>query len=161
MIGIINYGLGNLLAFKNSFGIIGKSSKILNFPHEFEKCTHLVLPGVGSFDYAIECLRNSNIYKSVEKSVLEEKKPILGVCSGMQIMFQRSEEGVKSGLGWIEGEVLKFSDNLMMHIPYYKILNDQKNLTPPHSSVFRKLKILVFLKTACLIECLAFQYREL
>ena len=115
MIGIINYGLGNLLAFKNSFELLGKSSKILNYPHEFENCTHFVLPGVGSFDYAIECLKNSNIYKSVERSVFVEKKPILGVCSGMQIMFQRSEEGVKSGLGWIEGEVVKFSDNFMMH----------------------------------------------
>ena len=122
MIGIINYGLGNLLAFKNSFKILGKPSKILNHPLEVEKCSHLILPGVGSFDFAIECLQNSKIFKSVEKAVLEEKKPVLGVCSGMQIMFEKSEEGIKNGLGWIDGEVVKFSDDIL----------EKDNLPTPH-----------------------------
>ena len=122
MIGIINYGLGNLLAFKNSFEILGKPSKILNHPLEVEKCSHLILPGVGSFDFAIERLQNSKIFRSVEKAVFEEKKPILGVCSGMQIMFEKSEEGIKNGLGWIDGEVVKFSDDIL----------ERNNLPIPH-----------------------------
>ena len=111
MIGILNYGLGNLFAFKNAYKLLGIECEIINNSSQVDFCSHLILPGVGSFDYAINNFKNSKLYDSVQVAVIEYKRPILGVCVGMQMLFDKSEEGVSKGLSWIPGVVSKFPKN--------------------------------------------------
>ena len=107
LVGIINYGLGNTSAFKYAFKKLNCEVNIISNPDDINLCSHLILPGVGAFDYAIELLKSSRMLEVLNKNVLSDKKPILGVCVGMQIFFEKSEEGHKSGLGWIKGNVKK------------------------------------------------------
>lgn len=109
MIAIVNYGLGNIKAFSNVY-------KKLNFPHycasdaaELRKADKIILPGVGSFDYAMERLNASGMRETLDEMVLEKKIPAIGICVGMQMMANSSEEGTKEGLGWIPGNVKKLS----------------------------------------------------
>ena len=68
--------------------------------------SHIIIPGVGSFDYGIELLKKSNL-KNIIKEHFEDEKPILGICLGLQIFFEKSEEGSKEGLSLIQGDVIK------------------------------------------------------
>lgn len=108
MIGIINYGLGNLLAFANIYKRLGIPCTVVTTPSELSKVTKVILPGVGSFDWAIEKLNNSGMRDQLEEMVLGLKVPILGVCVGMQMMAKSSEEGNSLGLGWIDADVKQF-----------------------------------------------------
>jgi len=108
MIAIVNYGLGNIKAFANVY-------KNLNFPHviatvkeELQAATKIILPGVGAFDEAITLLNNSGLRATLDELVLGKKVPIMGICVGMQMLANSSEEGVLPGLGWIPGAVKKF-----------------------------------------------------
>ena len=116
MISIIDYGLGNVRAFSNIF-------KMLNIKHEItanfdaiEKSSKLILPGVGSFDWAMHKLTSSGLKELLDKIVVEKKIPILGICVGMQLMANESDEGELKGLGWIEGKVKKLSSNKKIEI---------------------------------------------
>ncbi len=124
MIGIINYGLGNIQSFLNSYRLLGiDSCSVSNF-YDLKKCDHLVLPGVGAFDEAMTRLNASNLINSIEKLVFEENIPILGICVGLQIMARRSEEGKNRGLGWIDADVglIKKTKNLPLpHMGWNKI----------------------------------------
>ena len=112
MIGIIDYGLGNLQAFLNVYKRLGLDATRVQEETEFDKATHLILPGVGNYDHALEKLNASGLREKLDHVVLTEKKPILGVCVGMQIMANSSEEGEAEGLGWIPGEVKHLSSLL-------------------------------------------------
>jgi len=111
MIGIIDYGIGNLNAFFNALTDINVDAKIITRSCDFQKVAKLILPGVGSFDSAISKLNDSGLKEELEYQVLNKGKPILGVCSGMQIMFESSEEGKLNGLGWINGCVKRLQPN--------------------------------------------------
>ena len=118
MIGIINYGLGNVQSFINSFKVLGISAISVSNKDELKKVNRLILPGVGSFDGAIKKFNNSGLRDDIEDLILNKNLPIMGVCIGMHIMAKRSSEGILSGLGWIDGEV--------------KIINQKKSLILPH-----------------------------
>lgn len=121
MIAIINYGLGNVKAFANVYKKLDIPARIANTPVDLEDATKIILPGVGAFDFAMHRLNNSGLREIVEQKVLIEKLPVLGVCVGMQILAQSSEEGSLSGLGWIDGTVKKFCQNSLsvkMNIPH-------------------------------------------
>jgi glutamine amidotransferase len=107
MIGIIDYGLGNISAFLSVYKRLNIPASVVRSPDELEGAERLILPGVGSFDHAMELLQKSGMYASLEDFVLTRRKPILGVCIGMQIMAKSSEEGVEPGLGWIRASVRK------------------------------------------------------
>ena len=133
-VGIINYGLGNISAFKFAFKKLNCEVNIINNPNDLFLCTHLILPGVGAFDYAIELLKKSGMLEAIKQNVLIDKKPIMGVCVGMQIFFEKSEEGKTAGLGWIEGRVEKLDSNSQtcIKLPHMgwnslKNINDQDN----------------------------------
>ena len=83
-----------------------------------KNASKIILPGVGAYDFAMEKINNSGMREILDKLVLQEKIPVLGICVGMQIMGKKSEEGSNKGLGWIDGEVLRFSlvknDNLLI-----------------------------------------------
>ncbi len=108
MIGIINYGLGNINAFVNIYNRLHIPIKQLYKLEDFEDVDRLILPGVGAFDHAMEAFNKSGMRKMVEKKVLVDKIPIIGICVGMQMMAEFSDEGILPGLGWISGRVRKF-----------------------------------------------------
>ena len=105
MIGIINYGLGNVQSFINSFRVLGISAISISNKDQLKRIDRLILPGVGSFDSAIRKFNNSGLRDDIEDLVFNNNLPIMGVCIGMQIMANSSSEGDLSGLGWINGEV--------------------------------------------------------
>lgn len=107
MITIIHYGVGNISAFLNIFNELGIVCKIAKSHHDLANATKLILPGVGHFDYAMKKLANSGMIDPITELVLDKRIPILGVCVGMQMMANHSEEGQKEGLGWIDAEVEK------------------------------------------------------
>lgn len=111
MISIVDYGVGNVQAFLNLFYRLGIKAKRANSIKALEEASHLILPGVGHFDYAMKKLNNSGLRDSLEKLVINSKIPLLGICVGMQMLADTSNEGDLPGLGWISGNVRAFSDN--------------------------------------------------
>jgi len=115
MIGIIDYGLGNINAFLNIFKRLHIPAKRLHTPDDFFDVEKLILPGVGAFDHAMQTFGNSGMREITEKRVLEEKVPVIGICVGMQMLAHSSDEGNLPGLGWVPGVVRKFDES---KIPY-------------------------------------------
>nr|MBP7477187.1 imidazole glycerol phosphate synthase subunit HisH [Chitinophagales bacterium] len=108
---IIDLNLGNLKSIQNIFKKAGVASIISSDKAVIESADKLVLPGVGAFDSAMHRIKELGIQELLDRKVLQEKTPILGICLGMQIMCNRSEEGSEKGLSWIDGEVAKFKFN--------------------------------------------------
>lgn len=115
MIRIINYGLGNIRAFLNVYERLNIKVDVAYNGNDIKDATKLILPGVGSFDYAMNLLNNSGMRDELEKQVFENKIPIMGICVGMQMLAKSSDEGKMPGLGWIDGNVKLFDTSL---IPY-------------------------------------------
>jgi glutamine amidotransferase len=111
MISIVDYGVGNVQAFLNLFDRLGIKAKRANNIKVLEEASHLILPGVGHFDYAMKKLNTSGLRDSLEKLVINSKIPLLGICVGMQMLANTSDEGDLPGLGWISGSVRAFSNN--------------------------------------------------
>ncbi|AWI35089.1 imidazole glycerol phosphate synthase subunit HisH [Helicobacter apodemus] len=107
MLGIINYKIGNLASVQNAFKRLNQEVVLIEDPQKVKICSLLVLPGVGAFGDAMEHLRRSGMQEAILEYV-KSGKYLLGICLGMQLLFQRSEEfGEHLGLGLLEGEVLK------------------------------------------------------
>jgi len=111
MIVIIDYGLGNLGSVKNALDKLGVDSMVSKSVKDIEKATGLVLPGVGSATEGMKNLRKSGLNKVILKQI-KLKKPILGICLGMQLLFFLSEEGNTECLNVIEGKVKRFNNKL-------------------------------------------------
>ena len=107
MIGIVNYGSGNIEAIANIYNRLNIKCKVINTPEELEGADRLILPGVGSFDECMKQLIDSGFKDKLNELVLEKQTPILGICIGMHIMANSSEEGSLEGLGWVPGKVKK------------------------------------------------------
>ena len=110
MIGIVDYGLGNVRAFENIYRRLGIPAQAVCTADQLMAADRLILPGVGAFDWAMAKLAKSGMIEALNSRVLQDRVPVLGVCVGMQIMADSSEEGISSGLGWIPGQVERFSD---------------------------------------------------
>ena len=108
MVTIIDYKVGNLGSIQNMLKKIGTSSLITSDPEEIKQATKLILPGVGAFDSGIKSLKEHNLWNVLHDKVLLERTPVLGICLGMQLLCNKSEEGKEKGLGWIDAEVIKF-----------------------------------------------------
>lgn len=109
MISIIDYQSGNLGAILNMLKRIGIKALISTDPSQLDDASSIILPGVGTFDTGVRNLTIGGWVPALRKKVLEEKVPILGICLGMQLMTQASEEGTLKGLGWIQGYTKRFS----------------------------------------------------
>lgn len=108
MIGIVNYGVGNVRAFANIYERLGIDARIVDTPEELARASHLILPGVGAFDWTMTHLHRSGLRDALNAKVMDEKRPVLGVCVGMQMLAAKSDEGELEGLGWIDARVRKF-----------------------------------------------------
>ncbi len=108
MIGVIDYGLGNVGAFLNIFKDSNLEARPIRTPEDLTGISKFVLPGVGAFDWAMNRLNQSGLRASLDSAVLNDGVQALGVCVGMQMMGESSEEGSLPGLGWINGHVRRF-----------------------------------------------------
>ncbi|MGG9972110.1 imidazole glycerol phosphate synthase subunit HisH [Ferruginibacter sp. SUN002] len=108
MITIIDYNTGNLGSIKNMLKRLNVAAEITGEPDKIATATKLILPGVGHFDYGMQQLNQSGLIPILNKRVIEEKIPILGICLGVQLLTEGSEEGVEKGLGWIKGKTIAF-----------------------------------------------------
>jgi glutamine amidotransferase len=113
MITLIDYGVGNIFAFQNVYKRLNIPTKIAKTQDDLADAKKLILPGVGSFDYAMAQLNASGMRVILDKLVLDKKIPVIGICVGMQMMGNRSDEGKFEGLKWIDAEILKFDENLI------------------------------------------------
>lgn len=111
MITLVNYGLGNIQAFANIYKRLNISVQIAQTPEELAGAQKIVLPGVGAFDWAMSRLEESGMRTCLDDLVLNRKRPVLGICVGMQMMARRSDEGELTGLGWIDAEVKRFDES--------------------------------------------------
>jgi glutamine amidotransferase len=117
MITIIDYGSGNINAIKNIYERLNIPFELATTMKQIIVADHILLPGVGAFDETISTLQKKGFMEVLNKKVLEEKVPILGICVGMQMLADSSEEGTLNGLGWIHGKVKKFDKNLIPSKP--------------------------------------------
>ncbi|MGY3549389.1 MULTISPECIES: imidazole glycerol phosphate synthase subunit HisH [unclassified Bradyrhizobium] len=117
---IVNYGVGNPGALVNMFEFIGYEAWITDKPQTIVQASHLVLPGVGAFDAAMQRLRESRLIHTLEKAAFGLKIPFLGVCLGMQLLGRRSEEGTSAGLGWIPADAVRMCPDptLKLKVPF-------------------------------------------
>lgn len=133
MIGIVDYGLGNISAFANVYKILGVDCKLVATPEELATVDRIILPGVGAFDHAMTALNNSGMREQLDKMVLEQKVPVVGICVGMQMMAKSSEEGTLPGLGWIDAKVKKMDVTQLRsktHLPHMGWNTISKNGNP-------------------------------
>ncbi len=100
--------MGNLGSVSNMLNYIGVKNKIISTPKEIEDAEKLILPGVGNWDNGIRKLNESGLIDALKKRVITDKVPVLGICLGMQLLLESSEEGELPGLGWVAGHNKKF-----------------------------------------------------
>jgi len=133
MIAILDYGMGNVASIKNMFRRIGGDAVIVSSLQGYDDITGVVLPGVGAFDNAMKKLGELGLIKDLHDFVLTRKLPFLGVCLGMQLLFESSEEGRLPGLGFVRGTVKRFSssdfEDRKLKIPHmgWNGINPRKN----------------------------------
>ncbi len=118
MIAIIDYGAGNLQSVKKAFDFIGAESVITDNPETINACDKILLPGVGSFGDAMDSMTQKGLVETVKQNAMSGK-PFLGICLGLQLLFEESEEspGV-NGLGIFKGKIKKFSPDIGLKIPH-------------------------------------------
>lgn len=123
MIRVLNYGIGNSAAVVNMLRKAGGDAEVCSDPSSLDGSSGIVLPGVGSFDNGMYKLKESGFIDILQKKVLVDRVPFLAICLGMQLLFNKSEEGTAEGLGWLEGDVTRFCFNrdnkdLQLKVPH-------------------------------------------
>lgn len=128
---IVDYDCGNLRSIKNMISRIGYESEICSDKNIIQNADKIILPGVGSFDYGITQLKKLGVYDFLKQ--LPKEKHLLGICLGMQMLLNESEEGTENGLSLIEGSVIRFPSNNSFPVPHMgwnsiKLVNGKENL---------------------------------
>ena len=119
MIAVIDYGMGNLLSVFNGLQMVGADARVCAAPQDLAEAERIVLPGVGAFPDCVSNLKTTGFWDALNHEVLEKRKPILGVCLGMQVMAKRgSEVQPCEGLGWFDAEVVRMTPaDTAMRVP--------------------------------------------
>ncbi len=117
MIKVVDYGSGNVTAICNIYSRLGISCGLASHTRDFVGGTKIILPGVGAFDVSMRLLADSGMLDVLNNLVCQQHVPVLGVCVGMQMMADGSEEGVGKGLGWIAGDVRKIDTDSISQKP--------------------------------------------
>tara|TARA_A100000171_G_scaffold52546_1_gene71496 strand:+ start:192 stop:797 length:606 start_codon:yes stop_codon:yes gene_type:complete len=118
MIIVVDYGLGNLGSVENMLRRIDVPSKISSNFSDIASAKKIILPGVGAFDAAMVRINESGLRAVLDRKALEDKVPILGVCLGMQLLTEGSEEGSVPGLGWIKARTKRFPKHAELKVPH-------------------------------------------
>lgn len=140
MVGIIDYGVGNLFSLQSSFKAIGQDVVISADPETLRKADHILLPGVGAFADAVKKLRDSRMDEMVYEAV-RVGKPLMGICLGMQMLFERSfEYGEHQGLGLLKGEVVAMEGLLPEDLKIPHMGWNALNITQPDGKLFANTK---------------------
>jgi glutamine amidotransferase len=129
MIGLINYGSGNIGAIANILEQENINYAIINKSDDLCRVKKLILPGVSAFDRTMELLEEKSLIKELNNLVLNKKIPVMGICVGMQVLFEKSDEGTKSGFGWIKGNVVELSNPKTPHMGWNSIINVDHKIT--------------------------------
>jgi len=118
MIAIIDYGMGNIHSVQKALELFGAETIVTNKPQDLDKSDKIVFPGVGAFDDAMQELKNRDLVSAL-KNQIKNKKPFLGICLGMQLLFEKSQEAKsEKGLGILQGSVERFSEHLKLKVPH-------------------------------------------
>lgn len=108
MIGIVDYGSGNLRSVTNALAMIGADARLCSTPQQLDAAERIILPGVGAFKNCADNLRSRGFGEALHELVIVQRRPILGICVGMQLMARKSlEGGEQAGLGWFDAEVVR------------------------------------------------------
>jgi glutamine amidotransferase len=137
MISILDLKISNIKSLENSLNYLGVKYKKINTKNDIKAANKIIIPGVGSFDYAMEYLEKKDFIFNIQDFCLNKKKPILGICLGMQIFFKNSEEGKKKGLNFFDLSVSKLKTSNKFKVPNvgYSQNNGYKN-----SDIFKNLE---------------------
>ena len=108
MIVILNYGVGNLGSVQNMLKKAGFESELASDIATVKNAQKVILPGIGAFDHCMQKFNASGLRPMVEQKIMQDKVPLLGICVGLQMLMENSEEGTEPGLGWIAGKTVKF-----------------------------------------------------
>ncbi len=117
MVGIVNYGVGNLFSVANCIEKLGESCTLITESSHLSRVDRIILPGVGAFDQAMEFMKNRGLVEAIEKET-SKGKPLLGICLGLQLLFEKSEEGVMEGLSLLKGKVKRFPVKKGFSVPH-------------------------------------------
>ena len=140
MVGIIDYGVGNLFSLQSSFAAIGETVVVSSDPDVLRKADHILLPGVGAFEDAVQKLRSSQMDQMVYESV-KAGKPLMGICLGMQMLFEKSfEYGEHRGLGLLKGQVIPMAGLLPEELKIPHMGWNALDITKPDGKLFAKTK---------------------
>ena len=140
MITIVDYGLGNVLAFANIYKGLNIDATIARNSTELRRASKIILPGVGAYDHAMERLEQSTMRPILNELVQEKRIPVLGICVGMQILGRSSDEGERPGLGWLNGEVKGFKSTGTFELPVPHIGWNDVEVAPGGSRLFVEIE---------------------
>ena len=140
MVGIIDYGVGNLFSLQSSLAAIGQTAVVSSDPEILGKADHILLPGVGAFEDAVGKLRASGMDQMVYEAV-KAGKPLMGICLGMQMLFEKSfEYGEHTGLGLLKGEVVSMEGYLPEYLKIPHMGWNALKITRPEGKLFASTK---------------------
>ena len=140
MVGIIDYGVGNLFSLQSSFKAIGQQVEVSADPEVLRKADHILLPGVGAFEDAVRKLRDTGMDEVVYESA-KSGKPLMGICLGMQMLFEKSYEyGEHQGLGLLKGEVIPMAGLLPQELKIPHMGWNGLHITQPQGKLFANTK---------------------
>ena len=140
MVGIIDYGVGNLFSLQSSFAAIGQNVVVSSDPEVLRKADHILLPGVGAFEDAVKKLRESQMDQMVYEAV-KAGKPMMGICLGMQMLFEKSfEYGEHQGLGLLKGQVIPMAGLLPEDLKIPHMGWNALRITQPDGKLFANTK---------------------
>jgi imidazole glycerol-phosphate synthase subunit HisH len=144
LITVVDYGLGNIQAFVDIYKRLNIPVSVAQTADALETADRVILPGVGAFDWAMARLNESGMREMLDNLVVVKRRPVLGVCVGMQMMADRSDEGALPGLGWVPGEVKRFEHDRFTtktHLPHM----GWNDVTPKtEGRLFRNVEAPVF-----------------